>query len=341
MRFSFSARPADDVAATAAQMREAEHLGFDGAWYPDQTFFRDVFAVLAACAGATRRLLLGAAVVNPYTRHPAVIARGAATVSEVAGGRFRLVLGAGNRRELLTPLGIEQTRPALRMKEAAEAIRHLLTGERVDYVGQTVRLRGARLDFQSRHPIPLFFAGRGPRVLEAAGATADGVIIGSLTTRDGLRFALDQVRRGAAQAGRSLEGFQVISWASWVPARTAREGLESVRRAVAHIVGGAPLEVLRAIEADADLIVRIRARYQEGGAAHAASDVTEALARKLTLFGGPEEVAETIGHLAAAGVGEVSILLPGRGTHGGHVTTQQEQLGLLARFAGETIHRVS
>ena len=336
MRFSFSARPADDVATTVATIQFAESLGFHGAWYPDQTFFREVFSVLAVCAGATRRLTLGAAVVNPYTRHPAVIARGAATVSEIARGRFRLVLGAGNRGELLTPLGIQQHEPAVRLAEAATVIRRLLTGEPVQFDGRTVRVQGAALDFQARYPLPVLFAGRGPRVLEAAGAVADGVVIGALVSPEGLQYALRHVRMGAERAGRSLDGFQIISWATWVPGRGIHEAVDAIRPAIAHIVGGAPPEVLRAIEPDQTLIARIKARYWEGGAAEAAADVTDDLARKLALLGSAEDCAQAVARLEAAGVDEVAILLPGRGTHGGAVTPPEEQRRLLRAFA-ETV----
>src|SRR5687767_15819548 len=98
--------PARDVVALA---RQAEALGYDDLYLPDQTFHRDPFALLALCAEATERIRLGLAVTNPYTRHPVQIARAAATLAEMSEGRFVLGLGAGNKPRVLAGLGIEPT----------------------------------------------------------------------------------------------------------------------------------------------------------------------------------------------------------------------------------------
>src|SRR5436189_5575297 len=108
----FAFIPHQTAADTIRVVKAGEELGFEGAWLPDQTFYSDPFVLLAACAVATQRLVLGLGVTNPYTRHPVLTARAAATLDELSGGRFILTYGAGNLPELLRPLGIERTEAA-------------------------------------------------------------------------------------------------------------------------------------------------------------------------------------------------------------------------------------
>ncbi|MCL6554615.1 MAG: LLM class flavin-dependent oxidoreductase [Firmicutes bacterium] len=149
MRFGFATIPGEAAAFTAL-VRDAEAMGFHQAWVPDQTFHRDVFALLAACATEARRIALGVGVTNPFTRHPVQIARAAATVDEISGGRLTLGIGAGNRRELLRPLGLEQERTAQRCAEAVTVIKGLLRGERVTHESDTLTVRDVALDFAAR-----------------------------------------------------------------------------------------------------------------------------------------------------------------------------------------------
>lgn len=86
-------RPAAEVVDL---IERAEALGFAGAWVADsQSIMRDAWAVLAAAAGRTERILLATGVTNPVTRHPAVLAGAIATLDELSGGRALLGIGVG------------------------------------------------------------------------------------------------------------------------------------------------------------------------------------------------------------------------------------------------------
>ena len=77
-------------------LRSIEAAGFDGAGILDsQMLSRDTFVVLGQAATNTSRLTLFPAVTNPFTRHPSVLARVAATADHVSGGRIELGMGAG------------------------------------------------------------------------------------------------------------------------------------------------------------------------------------------------------------------------------------------------------
>jgi 5,10-methylenetetrahydromethanopterin reductase len=85
-------------------------------------------------------------------------------------------------------------------------------GKKFDYEGKTVRFKGANLDFDSRH-IPIYLAGRGPKLFQLAGELADGVIIGSLASKSGIRFAIENLKNGAQKSGRDVRDIDVVFWA--------------------------------------------------------------------------------------------------------------------------------
>src|SRR6266545_800266 len=137
LTFGFAHVPAEHYRRHVELVLEAERLGFDYAWIPDQTFYRDPYVVLTALALTTDRIRLGLGVTNPYTRHPAMAGRAIASIAECAPGRVLLGVGAGNVRELLQPLGLDLDSPAARCREMVELVRHELDGSQngTGYVG--------------------------------------------------------------------------------------------------------------------------------------------------------------------------------------------------------------
>jgi 5,10-methylenetetrahydromethanopterin reductase len=190
-------RPLPDLVERA---RRAEQLGYDALWVADEKFYRDPWVVLSAMATATHRVRLGTGVTEPYARHPALLAMAAATLVELAPGRVTLGLGAGGTG--FPPMGIERRRPARAIREAVSILRPLLEGERVDVGGEVISFRGGRLELPSA-PLPVYVAARGDQVLAAAGAVADGVIMGPFASPPAIARASGVVRQGAERAGRA------------------------------------------------------------------------------------------------------------------------------------------
>jgi 5,10-methylenetetrahydromethanopterin reductase len=309
VKFGFGHVPAEDHRRHVRLVQVAEELGFDYAWIPDQTFHRDPVALIAAVAPATRRIRLGLGVANPYTRHPAMLARAAATLDEMAEGRFNVGIGAGNRKELLQPLGLDDGDAARRCREMAEMVRALLAGGRAEYRGTYFRAAGVALDFPARPGLEIYIAGRGPNVLAAAGAVADGVIVGGLCTAPGIGYALEQIRRGANRAGRDAPS-QVVSWVTCQLTQDRTAAVRQLKPVVAHIIGGAPMAVLQAAGLPGDLMERIKATYRERGIPEAAELVTRQCVDAFTIVGDAEECAERIAALEGWGVTQFSVLMP-------------------------------
>ncbi len=310
MKFGFGHIVSEHYQRHVELVQLGETLGYDFAWIPDQTFFADPYVVLGAMALNTKTIQLGIGVTNPYTRHPSMNARAIATVDQLSGGRAHLGIGAGNRKELLTPLGLDGAHAGPMSREMVEVVRGLLSNQVFEYHGQHFQVNRVRLEFESRPDLQLYIAGRGPAVLYAAGQVADGVIIGALTTDRGIAFALDHVRRGATQAGRDLSQLHIVSWVTCTLTDDRPTVMRHLRPSIAHVIGGAPMDVLAAIGLPTELVERIKAVYVKEGIPQAAEHVTDECIDALTIVGDAGYVTQRIRQLEAAGVTQMAFLLP-------------------------------
>src|SRR5262250_180375 len=193
-RFGLNRFDSRSVDAFAADVRRAETLGWDAALQPDsQLRRRDTYVMLAAAARATEHITLGTLLANPVNRHPTVTASSIATIDELAPGRILLGWGVGD-----TAVRLAGLKPA-RVKEleaSTRLMRALLDGEAVE-VGAH---RPARLPHH--RPVPIWIAAGGPRTLRMAGGVADGVFIRVGAHPANITKSIQEIRAGAAAAGR-------------------------------------------------------------------------------------------------------------------------------------------
>jgi alkanesulfonate monooxygenase SsuD/methylene tetrahydromethanopterin reductase-like flavin-dependent oxidoreductase (luciferase family) len=157
--------------------RVVEARGFDSLWLGDHMLYRgdgrpergpwDAWTTLAALAAATDRVTLGPLVAATAFHEPGLIARMAAAVDEISGGRFVLGLGTGWNETEFDAFGIPFDRKVSRFEEAFEIIRRLLAGERVTFEGTFYSLRDAVLLPPPARRVPLMVGGHGPRLLAA------------------------------------------------------------------------------------------------------------------------------------------------------------------------------
>ena len=220
-----------EIDRTSKYARQLERLGYDHLWFPDERFQRNVYAVMALASLGTKRVTLGTCVTNPYTRHLLITAAAIGTINELSRGRAILGLGAG-ASTLFDYHAMERpSPPTSAIREAVEVIRPMTAGRTVSYSGRTLSFRGASLDFESK-PVPIYIAGRGPRLFQLAGELADGVIIGSLASKEGLDYALGNLRKGAERAGRDPRSIDVVFWAYTSMMDDEEAAKQSVKRIV-------------------------------------------------------------------------------------------------------------
>jgi len=220
--------PAAPVGELLELADEVERLGYDYLWINDERLERDPFTLLAAVAQRTNRVRLGPGVTNPYSRHPALVATAMSTLDELSGGRAVLGLGAGGTNH--RALGVERIAPVTALRDAVALLRGLWAGSTVTVEGTVVRANKAKLDFVPERPrIPIYIGARGPRVLELAGAVADGVIVGNVATREGWAYALERIGAGADRAGRDLVEVRLTAWLYSCVADDEHEAVDAIR----------------------------------------------------------------------------------------------------------------
>lgn len=176
MRFSLRLNNDLPVADYVLLAQAAEGAGFDQFWVSHDLFLRSAPIILTAIAAQTKRIEIGTCILNPYTINPAEIAMLAATLDEVSDGRFNLGLAAG-AGDFLEWIGLEQRQPLAAMRESIQAIRTLLSGERVRLAGKFLNWTNeAYLRFKVPRPIPIYLGAMSPHMLRLAGELADGVL---------------------------------------------------------------------------------------------------------------------------------------------------------------------
>src|SRR5919201_1830540 len=111
--------------------RAAERPGLGSVWIIEDYCQPGAYTLAGAAAAVTERAVVGLGVVNPYTRHPALLAMETATLAGLAPGRVVLGLGTSNRVWIEERMGIPFRVPLESLSECVEIVRRLLAGERL------------------------------------------------------------------------------------------------------------------------------------------------------------------------------------------------------------------
>jgi alkanesulfonate monooxygenase SsuD/methylene tetrahydromethanopterin reductase-like flavin-dependent oxidoreductase (luciferase family) len=260
--------------------RTAEQIGLDSVWVGDHLLYRDdglpsrgpweALATLAAIAAVTERIEIGPLVAATSFRNPAMLAKQAATLDEISGGRLILGLGAGwNEAEYLA-YGFPFDHRVSRFEEAFTIIRTLLADGRCDFHGTYYDLNDCEL-------LP-----RGPRHGDREGPP---LMVGSTGERM-LAITLPWVQAWNAwfnSFGNSVDGY-----------RPLRDAVDAACRAV----GRDPVEVERTLA----LLVAF-----PGAKGRPSGDLTQPQVEPIA--GNPDSLAATLRAFAAEGVGHVQLVL--------------------------------
>lgn len=210
MRISIASMGDDPAPVFVERARLVERLGFSALFHNDKKWARDPFVRLGAASQVTSHIGLGLSVVDPYTRHAAILAQAAATLAEFAPGRLRVVLGAGSHFESLPGFGTYK--PVAGLREASDLMRRLWKGEKVTLDGAVVKFKDGALDWKPTSVAEIYIASRGPQVLRLAGEIADGVLIGSFATPPGIEYAKTHIAAGLQASKRVWTDLRVCSW---------------------------------------------------------------------------------------------------------------------------------
>ena len=197
---------ADPLLDTA---REIESRGLD--WigvqdHPYQRRFVDTWSLLGAIAAVTTRVGFFPDVANLPLRPPAIMAKAAASLDVLSGGRFELALGSGSLWDAIEAYGGPRREPRdalAALEEAIQVIRLVWSGERnLRFNGVHYRLAGAHSGPVPLHPIGIWLGVYGPRALRLAGRVADGWVPSLSGNISRLSEGSARLDDAAAAAGR-------------------------------------------------------------------------------------------------------------------------------------------
>ncbi|MEX2431208.1 MAG: LLM class flavin-dependent oxidoreductase [Dehalococcoidia bacterium] len=264
-------------------VRRAEELGFAGVGLGDNlSSGHDIFVTMALAASQTSRIMLYPAVANPVTRHPAVLANLARSLSEHAPGRVKLALGRGGRE--LTANGL----PRARLAELREAI-------------ALIRSRLQEWD-EDRAPAVALGAS-GPQTLALAGEVADEVMLQVGPDAKARRAAMEHVEAGAARSDQWVQDKPVTDYVIISLAGDREHALQRALPWVQYMVGVGTFQIaLEAHAVSADDLSTL-GRLTGGWQGH--------LADLLLVAGTPEAVAGRLQEMHAEGVRRICCMVPG------------------------------
>lgn len=265
----------------------AEELGFDHAWLVDHLLDTDgppelpcleAWTLLAALAASTRRIRLGVLVSSNTFRHPSLLAKEAATVDHISGGRLVLGIGTGWHEDEHRRYGFDLP-PAIervdRFEEAVELLVRLQEEPRLTFEGRFYRTDDAVFEPRpvQQPRIPLLIAAHRPRMIRIAARWADqwdtfpelpGTATDGVTSTVGERIAmLDAaclaVGRDPATIRRSVWGGPEVLADEAAYAAFARHHLSMGFTDISAVPRGVPAERLRRIATD--VVPELRAEF--------------------------------------------------------------------------------
>lgn len=238
------AGPSTTWAHVRSAAETAEGCGLDSVWIADHLLAKmqdgavhgmhDAWTLLSAVAAVTTRVELGPLVLCSSFRDPGVVAKMAATLDEVSGGRLVLGVGAGWHDPEYEAFGFPTDHRVSRFAEALEVVVRLLRGERVSFEGQYHYAPDAVLLPPPDRSIPILVAGRRPRMMRLAARWGDAWNTAWYAEPNGkLRAEVEALERALDDAERSSDDLQ---------------------RTLGIVVGNEPAEVIaRRLDAWAEL----------------------------------------------------------------------------------------
>lgn len=187
--------------------------GFEGV-YDKDVAFHEPFAFLGFVAAVTERLELVTAVLILPQRQTALVAKQAAEVAVLSGNRLRLGIGVGWNVVEYLALDEPFTNRGRRQEEQVELLRELWSHDAIDFDGRYHTVERAGINPRPTQPIPIWFGGSAPVVLERSARVGDGWMpLG--TPNESSRHRISVIRGHREAAGRSMDGFVIQAQAQY------------------------------------------------------------------------------------------------------------------------------
>jgi probable F420-dependent oxidoreductase len=267
------------LAEHEALVRRAEAAGYRDFW-TGETNGPDGFTPLALAAAWTESARLGTGVVNPFTRGIPVLAQHAAALADASGGRFCLGLGSSSNVIVERWNGVPFTKPLSRVREAVEALRPILAGDRGP--------GGFKLETPPAHPVPIYIAALRDKMLRLGGELGDGTFVNFLPL-SALPHVTEQIREGERSAGKEEGASDLICRFFCVP-QPPEEGMGVARFLLAAYATVPVYEAFFRSLGWGDALDPMIRTWRDGDRKGALEQAPEELIREIVIFGSPEEM---------------------------------------------------
>lgn len=306
MKFSYCTIPNRSTKTLVDIAIRSEQAGVDLLWIPDEEFYRDPFAVLAAIGAKTSKMNLGLGITNPYTRHPVQVARAMATVQDYRDEPVIVGIGAGlkpTRAALGAPDGkfVDVTRDAI------VAMKQLFAGETVSAENSVFKIENAKLNFLP-HVTPKFYvASTHPDAFRMAGEVADGVIVGNVGEPEAMREVIRFVEEGLKAAGRKREDVTIVAWNMVLCGDDVDQLADIIREMIARTITASHSKIRALLGLDPAQVEAIVTRVKAKQFPIERELVPNDLVAKMAILGSAEECTRRLKALHEAGADMVGV----------------------------------
>jgi F420-dependent oxidoreductase-like protein len=317
---------AGDVQAATQQVVDMERAGLDVVFVAEAYGF-DAVSVLGYLAAKTERIALASAILNVYSRTPALLAQVAAGLDAVSGGRFELGLGASGPQVIEGWHGMPYAKPLTRTRETIELVRRMIAREEIEHEGKVFTLPlpadqgtglGKPLKMLARPvrpTLPIHVAALGEKNVAMTAEVADGWLpIFYLPERADEVWG-EALRAGAAKRSDELGPLDVIAGGALAIAEgeQRRQLLDMIRPMFALYIGGMGAKGrnfyndLATRYGYGDVAEELQDRYLAGDKEGAAALVPEELLELTNLVGSEGFIRERIEAFREAGVTTLNV----------------------------------
>jgi len=299
----------------------ALHRGLHSVWIHDSYFEREAVTYASAIASQVPEIRVAMGAVNPFTRHPVVLAMTVSSLDDMAPGR--IILGLGSALPLrLSQMGIPYTPQEGhdRVSVAIDTLRALWRGERVLHGGDGVP--PVEPMFAPVHHVPIYVAGYRTPMLELAGRKGDGYLARPLESLPSFRTMVPKIRRASTQAGRPEDAVHVAGYLFALVDESRRAALNRAKREpfIIYMMAIQTDVALRRAGLDLELRDRIAALWRSEEYHEAAGLIPDEMLDAFLLCGTKDDIAARVQEYHAAGM-DLPVLQP--------VVQEEEQIEAL------------
>lgn len=257
--------------------------------------------MLGALAQVTKKVQLGTAIINIYSRSPATIAMGATTIDMLSGNRMIIGLGASSPVLIENWHGLNFYKPLLRMTRYIECIRKIVTGEKVNYASEFFQIRNFSLMYKpERQYIPIFVGAVNEGMLSLATHIADGTIL-YLRPFEELRETVNKIRSSLGENNKMFNTSCVfISAISNKDPQMARH--RAAKTLAFYTAVGKAYNTFLSNNGYRQEVKEISHQYWTNGVDAAASSVPDQMLDAITISGNKEQCIKSLEKFMSTGI---------------------------------------